>query len=147
MSATSGAPSSSSPLRPPPPPPSCRISPFDDLPAELLLYIHSYLGLQSYTQLALAIYPTLRRHGLVPPLTIPTFVRLSRDSQRTPSSSNPRALAQLPTELWLQIADLGDSTDNISLVFALCGQFWRVLERVDDETWTRLRVWSRRSGK
>jgi hypothetical protein len=145
----SAVPSASSP--PPSPSPSRRISPFDDLPAELLLYIHSYLGLQSYTHLALAIYPTLRRHGLVPPLTIPTFVRLTRNSQRTPTSSSntssPRALAQLPTELWLQIADQGDSTDNISMVFALYGQFWRVLEPMDDETWTRLRVWSRRSGK
>jgi hypothetical protein len=140
----SAAPSASSP--PPYPSPSHRISPFDDLPAELLLHIHSYLGLQSYTHLALAIYPTLRRHGLVPPLTIPTFVRLTRSSQRIPTSS-PRALAQLPTELWLQIADQGDSTDNISMVFALYGHFWRLLEPMEVETWMRLRIWSRRSRK
>jgi hypothetical protein len=123
-----------------------RTSSFDDLPAELLLYIHSYLGLRSYLQLTLAIYPTLHRHGLVPALTVATFIRLTRAAQRTPRST-PRALAQLPAELWLQIADLGDSTDNVSLVFALSGQVWRVQERVEDPTRTRLWVWSRRSGE
>lgn len=47
-------------------------------------------------------------------------------------------------ELWLQIAEMGNSRDNISLMFALAGQFFQFQERPSDEMKSRLHVWARR---
>lgn len=142
MISTAGAP----PPPPPPPPPPRRTSFFDELPAELLLEIWEYLSVNSSMQFALALFPTLRRQGLIPQLTLSTYMRIIRDDTecRVPSGGNTVVLARLPIELWLQIADLGNSRDNISLMFALAGQFLGFHERVSKETKTRLHVWSRR---
>ena len=141
MASTAGA-----PPPPPPPPPPRGISSFDQLPAELLLEIWEYLSVNSSIQFALALFPTLRRQGLIPQLTLSTYMRIVRDDSeyRVPSGGNTVVLARLPIELWLQIADLGNSRDNISLMFALAGQFLWFQERASKETKTRLRVWSRR---
>lgn len=97
-------------------------------------------------QFALALFPTLRRHSLIPQLTLPTYMRITRDDTecRTLSQGSTEVLARLPMELWLQIAELGNSRDKISLMFALAGQFFRFQERASQETKMRLHVWSRR---
>lgn len=138
--------SASAPPSPPPPPPLQRNSSFDRLPAELLLEIWNYLNFSSSMQFALALFPTLRRHSLIPQLTVPTYMRIIRDDtqSRTFSRGSTEVLAKLPMELWLQIAEMGNSRDNISLMFALAGQFFRFQELASRETKQRLNVWSRR---
>lgn len=133
------------PPSPPLPPPRAASS-FDHLPAELLLEIWDYLSVNSSMQFALALFPTLRRHSLIPQLTLPTYMRITRDDTecRTLSQGSTEVLARLPMELWLQIAELGNSRDKISLMFALAGQFFRFQERASQETKMRLHVWSRR---
>lgn len=133
---------------PPPPPPSLPrgASFFDDLPAELLLEIWQYLSINSSMQFALALFPTLRRHSLIPQLTLSTYMRITREDteRRTTSGGNTALLARLPMELWLQIAEMGNSEDNISLMFALAGQFFQFQERPSKATKARLHIWSRR---
>jgi hypothetical protein len=138
MSAAAGAP-------PPPPPPPPHNSPFDDLPAELLLYLYQYIGLEQFMNLALVIYPTLVRHRMVPELTPRTFVRIVSDSRLSPTApNNPSAVARLPVELWLQIAESLEPANSIALVFAMGHRFWRFPGRPSRELVTWLRVWSRR---
>lgn len=134
------------PPPPPPPPPPRGASSFDYLPAELLLEIWEYLSVNSSMQFALALFPTLRRHSLIPQLTLPTYMRITRDNteHRILGRGSTAVLARLPMELWLQIAELGNSRDNISLMFALAGQFFQFQERPSEETKTRLHVWARR---
>ncbi|KAH6642539.1 hypothetical protein C7974DRAFT_385613 [Boeremia exigua] len=95
---------------------------------------------------ALALFPTLRRHGLIPQLTLSTYMRITRDDteRRALGTSSTSVLGRLPMELWLQIAEMGNSKDNISLLFALAGQFFQFQERPSDETKARLHVWARR---
>lgn len=133
------------PPPPPPPPPGCASS-FDYLPAELLLEIWEYLSVNSSMQFALALFPTLRRHSLIPQLTLSTYMRMTRDDtrRRALEGDNTTVIARLPIELWLQITEMGNSRDNISLMFALAGQFLQFQERPSDETKSRLRVWARR---
>jgi hypothetical protein len=141
MSAAPGA-----PPPPPPPPPAPNGSPFDDLPAELLLELYQYIGLEHFINLALAIYPTLARHRMVPELTRQTFCRIVSDFHPKDASPNSRrAVGRTPVELWLQIAGYLDPANSIALVFALGHQFWRFPGRPSKELVTRLRVWSRRT--
>ncbi|KAF2128853.1 hypothetical protein P153DRAFT_27252 [Dothidotthia symphoricarpi CBS 119687] len=132
----------------PPPPPTP--SPFDLLPAELLLTIHQYLSLSHSLNLALAIYPTLRRHGLAPALTPQTVLRITRQQRSVQGSvqqSAPQqAVARLPVELFLQIAEHLEPGDGIAMVFALDARFYRGEGGggVSAETGGRLRVWGRR---
>lgn len=141
MAAATGA-----PPPPPPPPPPRAASSFDQLPAELLLEIWEYLSVNSSMRFALALFPTLRRHCLVPQLTLPTCMRITRDNaQRLASGEGDTLLVgRLPMELWLQIAEYGNSRDNISLLFALAGQFFQFQERPSEETKRRLYIWARR---
>lgn len=132
------------PPPPPPPPPPQRTSPFDDLPAELLLTIYQYLGLSNYTNLALAIYPTLQRHGLVPDLTIQTVLRITR---KTRNLTGLTSLARLPLELFLQIAETLEPEDGIALMFALDARFYRFRDTPTRETVQRLRAWGRRAKR
>lgn len=134
------------PPPPPPPPPPRGASFFDNLPAELLLEIWEYLSVNSSMQFALALFPTLRRHSLIPQLTLPTYMRITRDDteRRTVSGGTTAVLSRLPMELWLQIAEFGNSRDNISLMFALAGQFFQFQERPSEATKHRLYVWARR---
>lgn len=139
MSSAAGAP-------PPPPPPPPRSSPFDDLPAELLLELYRYIGLEQFMNLALVIYPTLSRHRMVPELTSETFIRIVHEAH-LPSikSNNSSAVVRMPVELWLQVAEYFDPASSIALVFALGPRFWRFPGRPSKELATALRVWSRRS--
>jgi hypothetical protein len=142
MASAAGAP----PPPPPPPPPPQGSSSFDDLPAELLLEIWEYLGFGSSMQFVLALFPTLRRHSLTPPLSVSTYMRIIRDDSQSRAVGGDRTevLGTLPIELWLQIAELVNSRDSTSLMFALAGQFFRVQEGASQETKERLSVWSRR---
>lgn len=148
MSAAAGA--------PPPPPPTnslatqpCRCSPFDDLPAELLLILYRYLGLEQFMNLALVIHPTLLRHSMVPELTTVSFVRMLSDvhALHITQSNTQSAVARMPVELWLQIAEYLEPANSIGLVIALGGRFWQLSNRPSDELVTWLRVWSRRARK
>ena len=140
MASAAGAPP------PPPPPPPRGASSFDYLPAELLLEIWEYLSVNSSMQFALALFPTLRRHSLIPQLTLSTYMRITRDNTepRVLRGGNATVVARLPMELWLQIAEMGNSRDNISLMFALAGQFIQFQERPSNEMKSRLHVWARR---
>jgi hypothetical protein len=133
---------------PPPPPPPPRGPPnsenhFEHLPAELLLIIHRYAGFNSFLNLALAIYPTLRRHNLIPELTSATLDHFIHRPNPAASKVPPR-VPRLPDELWLLVAQYMEPVDIMSLVFALGPQFAGPPNR---ETRDRLRVWSRRCRK
>ena len=141
MSEAAGAPPNS-----PPPPPRKTVS-FDDLPAELLLMIYEYIGLGNFMNLALAIYPTLQRHGLVPGLTFETFIRIVYEWQRVEISSAQSAVSRIPVELWLQVAEYLEPSDTFALVFAVGNQFYSFEEPPSQETLSRLRIWSRRSRR
>lgn len=137
MSAAAGA--------PPPPPPPPRCSGFDDLPAELLLILYRYLGLGQFMNLALALYPTLLRHRLVPELT-PEVVKSITSTPRSTfnNAKSCSAMERMPMELHLQIAEYGEPADGIALLWAL-GIFHRA--QISDEFLQILRIWSRRSEK
>ncbi|KAF2854962.1 hypothetical protein T440DRAFT_380010, partial [Plenodomus tracheiphilus IPT5] len=139
MSAATGAP-------PPPPPPPPHVSSFDDLPAELLLMIYHHIGLSNFMNLALAIYPTLQRHGLVPNLTAETLVCITSEWQRAGVvTTTPQAASRMPVELWLQIVHYLEPSDTFALVFAVGSRFYTFNNPPSRETVDRLRVWSRRS--
>ncbi|KAF1833927.1 hypothetical protein BDW02DRAFT_569567 [Decorospora gaudefroyi] len=142
MSAAAGAPP---PPPPPPPPPGPRNNDncFDGLPAELLLIIYRFTGLGNFLNLALAIYPTLQQHNLAPELTTTTLVRVFRESNTFPITTTP-SIAQVPVELWLQVAQYLEPADDISLILALAPWFRREMTRA---TRDRLRIWSRRCRK
>lgn len=94
--------------------------------------------------LALAIYPTLHRHGLVPRLSVETFMRIVSEWRRTDIISNGQtAVSRMPTELWLQIAEYLEPADTFALVFGAGTRFYRFKDRPSTETVWRLRTWSR----
>jgi hypothetical protein len=98
--------------------------------------------------LALAIYPTLMRHRMVPELTSATFVCIVRQVHLPFTRLNlSSAVARMPSELWLQIAEYSDPASSIALIFALGPRFWRFPGPPSKELVTALRVWSRRSRK
>jgi hypothetical protein len=123
MSAAAGAP-------PPPPPPNGH---FNSLPAELLLEIIQYLQINDYVQFALAIYATLQRHGLVPPLTLEIYTRVTNQSLVVSRAYGPEHISlspgergqpsgktpvPLPTELNNQIMDHLEPADRIAWLFS-----------------------------
>jgi hypothetical protein len=146
MSAAAGAP----PPPPPPPPPPRHNSGFDDLPAELLLMLYQYIGLEQFMNLALVIYPTLMRHTMVPELTPRTFIRIVSDVdiERPSGKSNAwSAVTRMPVELWLHVAEYLEPVNSIALVFALGSQFWRFPGKPSEDLVMWLRIWSRRSRR
>lgn len=122
-------------------------SPFDDLPAELLLMLYRYVGLGQFVNLALVIYPTLLRHTMAPKLTPETYHRMTnqRNAPHTTRRNTRSAVAKMPVELWLQIAEYLEPANSIGLVFALGPQFWQYPGQPSSELATWLRVWSRRA--
>lgn len=102
--------------------------------------------MNSHMQFALALFPILHRRGLVPDLDLGTCMRITRDDtqHRAGDGSNALAVARLPMEIWLQIAEYGNTRDNISLLFALAGQFFQFQEQPSEETKNRLHAWARR---
>ena len=139
MSAAAGA--------PPPPPPPSRSSKFDDLPAELLLILYDLLGLEDFMNLALVIYPTLRRHRMVPELTNDTFSRMINEAVDREMYGTSPAVARMPVELWMEIAQDLQPANGIALVFALGSRFWRFPRDPSRELCRWLRVWSARSSR
>lgn len=133
---------------PPPPPPPSRSSRFDDLPAELILMIYDYVGLEHFMNLALVIYPTLLRHRLVPELTPEILARIITQVHiPAVRPSHQPAVARMPTELWLQVAGHFEPTSSIAMIFALGPWFWQLSERPSRGLLERLRIWSRRSRR
>ncbi|KAF1943369.1 hypothetical protein EJ02DRAFT_143145 [Clathrospora elynae] len=144
---------------PPPPPPPLPPSPpsspplpsdniFDHIPAELLLIICRFAGLGDLMNLALAIYPTLRCHNLVPDLSIFTLTRIISEWRgRSILSANTSAASRMPVELWLQTADHLELADTTRLVLALGNRFYNFRGRPTRETEDRLRIWSRRARR
>ncbi|KAF2826121.1 hypothetical protein CC86DRAFT_292449 [Ophiobolus disseminans] len=109
------------------------------------MIIYRYIGLDQYMNLALAIYPTLLRHRMVPALTAETIFRISCDaSSPLFEPESPSALARMPIELWLQIAEYGEPANSVALHWALGLRFWRSFERPSAEIVDMLRVWCRR---
>lgn len=124
---------------------------FDNLPAELLLIIYSYISVGNGLSLALAIYPTLRRHNLVPELTADTLIRLANHGQRhlamTMSMAPLPTAARLPPELWAQIMDYLDASNTLALGFAMGPSFYDINRPLSQAAMDRLRIWSRRARK
>lgn len=110
--------------------------------------IYEYMGLANFVNLALAIYPTLQRHGLVPNLTNETLVRMTSEWQRNGAVTNTNAaVSRMPVELWLQIVNQLEPSDGFALVFAVGNQLSRLNNPPSKATLDRLRIWSRRSRK
>lgn len=122
---------------PPSPPPG---SDFQKLPAELLLGIIQYLHSEDYVAFALAIYPTLQRHGLVPPLTIDIYHRITR--QRPPPPNSPPVYWPLPIELTEEVLRHLEPADRIALLFSHRDLFLRYLPALSKET--KKRLWDSR---
>lgn len=98
--------------------------------------------------IALAIYPIMRRHNLAPELTVETVIRIATNGQRRrPTTTTPSAAAQIPVELWAQVTDYLEPSDILALVFAIGPLIYRPHGPPNQETMDRLRVWSRRARK
>lgn len=137
MSQAAGAP-------PPPPPPPGPKKNFDDLPTELLLNIIRFLQINDYVKFTLAIYPILEYHGLVPPLTVDIFHRITRQQPPTPNTRGPddkgsgSNLGRLPVELNDQIMDYLEPADRIAYLFSHRELFWRYFPALSEQTKRRL---------
>lgn len=121
----------------PPPPPLRGLT---NLPTELLLCIIQYLRTEDYVSLALAIYPTLRRHGLVPPLTNGDCRRLIRYPSLP--SPGPVFVWPLPMELIQEIIEFMEPTDVIAFIFSHRELAVRFMAPMSLSTQIRLRLWT-----
>ncbi|CBX96803.1 hypothetical protein LEMA_P099340.1 [Plenodomus lingam JN3] len=109
-----------------------------------MLYAH--MGLDNFMNLALAIYPTLQRHGLVPNLTVNTLIRIINEWRTDGAvASTSSAASRVPVELWLQIVDYLEPSDTSALVFALGTSFFTFHHKLSSQTLIRLCIWSRKS--
>ncbi|KAH7411687.1 hypothetical protein DE146DRAFT_641113 [Phaeosphaeria sp. MPI-PUGE-AT-0046c] len=95
--------------------------------------------------LALVIYPTLRRHRMVPELTNRTLIRVVNDAVHPEIHSYSPAVGRVPVELWLHIVKDLQPMNSTSLVFALGHNFWRFPGEPSDELLRWLRTWASRS--
>ncbi|KAF2800495.1 hypothetical protein K505DRAFT_228731 [Melanomma pulvis-pyrius CBS 109.77] len=129
MSQAAGAP----PPPPPPPPPKKNVH---DLPAELLLSIIQYLKINDYVTFALAIYPVLRSHGLVPPLSVDIYNRITL--QQPPPDGRIAIHWTLPAELTEEIMSYLEPADRIAFLFSHRELFMEYLPGLSQETKTRL---------
>jgi hypothetical protein len=110
--------------------------------------IYEHTGLENFMNLALAIYPTLQRHGLVPELTMETIDRIEHEWHRAEdNNSNQSAVSRIPVELWLQVVDYLEPIDTFALVFAVGNWFYHFRQPPSSDTLVRLRTWGRRSRK
>lgn len=137
MSSAAGAP----PPPPPPPPPPGRS--FDTLPAELLLSIIQYMQTNDYVAFALAVYPILQRHGLVPPLTVDIYHRITR--QGPLPSDKAHSYWPLPVELTEEVLHYLEPADRIAFLFSHRDLFSRYLPLLSEDT--KKRLWSSREKK
>lgn len=134
------------PPPPPPPPPPSPGANIEDLPTELLLMVYENLSLSSFMNLALAIYPALERHGLVPGLTPETVNRLEH-GWRQRNNQSMTAVSRLPAEMWWQVAEYLEPIDLMRLILAIGGRFYNFPQGPDKVTIERLQTWARRSKK
>ncbi|KAF2016588.1 hypothetical protein BU24DRAFT_205994 [Aaosphaeria arxii CBS 175.79] len=131
------------PPSPPPPPPRG----FHSLPAELLLLITQYIRTEDYLSFALAIYPTLERHGLVPPLTVGIYHRIigawqNRAAPVENTRPDPPGPGILPIELVELILRSLEPADVIAVIFAHRRLIARYLPATSLSPATRERLWS-----
>jgi hypothetical protein len=139
---------------PPPPPPPPTGKALHDIPAELLLSIIQYLDTCEYVSFALAVYPLLHRHGLVPPLTIDIYHRITR--QRPPPRETAYAESlppprehrgwPFPLELTELIISYLEPADIIALLFSQRHLSLCYLPKLTEETRTRLLDSTERRG-
>ncbi|OAL55571.1 hypothetical protein IQ07DRAFT_639239 [Pyrenochaeta sp. DS3sAY3a] len=132
------------PPAPSSPPPNGNV--FDRLPAELLLLMFDHLNVEQFASLALAVYPSLQRHRLVPELTVDTLFRILhvRRGWNLTVPHSRTGVESLPVELWLHIADHLEPSDAFALAYAVDPAFYWVRHRHTPATAMRLRCWSRR---
>jgi hypothetical protein len=121
---------------PPPPPPPPLGNHFERLPAELLLYIIRYLNNNDLVRFALAYYPVLLQHRLLPPLDVASYRRIvgPRPTYQSPT------LWSLPVELREEIMRYLEPADRISFLLSkreLLGDYLPVLSQA-----TRRRLWN-----
>lgn len=131
-----GAPPPPPPPPPPPHPPQLGQS-FDSLPAELLLSIIQYLHKEDYVGFALAIYPILQQHGLVPPLTADVYFRITQP--RSTLVGTPSVFRRVPNELIDLIMRHLEPADVIAFLFSHRDLFLRYLPALSKRT--RKRLW------
>jgi hypothetical protein len=104
--------------------------------------IYRYADFNSFINLTLAIYPTLRSHNLAPELSSATLAQVLDRPRASQVPTTTPNIPRLPSELWLLVAQYLEPADTMSLVFALGQRFVRTANR---DTRDRLRIWSRRS--
>ncbi|KAF2463653.1 uncharacterized protein BDR25DRAFT_196394, partial [Lindgomyces ingoldianus] len=102
--------------------------------------IISYLHTDDFVMFALAIYPLLQRHGLVPPLTTDIYHRITR--QEPPPPGKTVSHWRLPIELTEWIMEYLEPADRLALLFSHRGLFWGYLPMLSNET--KKRLWKSR---
>ncbi|ORY07169.1 hypothetical protein BCR34DRAFT_459846, partial [Clohesyomyces aquaticus] len=102
--------------------------------------IIGYLHTDDFVKFALAIYPLLQRHGLVPPLTTDIYHRITR--QERPPSNGTVSEWRLPVELTEWIMDYLEPADRLAMLFSHRSLFWEYLPMLSDET--RKTLWKAR---
>ncbi|OCK78115.1 hypothetical protein K432DRAFT_406744 [Lepidopterella palustris CBS 459.81] len=100
------------------------------LPAELLLYIIDDLRPDDFVTFALAAYPLLRRHGLVPPLSNTMFQQLVNMAPGPTLFPN----WPLPIELTDQILRYLSPQDMIWFIFTHRKLFASYIANLSSET-------------
>jgi hypothetical protein len=108
--------------------------------------IYENIGLDQFLNLAIAIYPTLLRHRMVPELTLDTIASMAGGSPLIMTRSNS-AVARMPMELWLHIAEYGEPANSVALHWALGLRFWRSYNQLSNELVVLLRRWSQQTSK
>jgi hypothetical protein len=126
---------------PPPPqnPPPRRN--FELLPAELILGIIQCMNVDTFVNFALAYYPLLRCHGIAPPLSIATYLRIvERDSvhwRREATGLVPQNA--LPAELSFNVFRYSTPTDRLSYILSSCRLINWLIPEVSEEI--RRQLW------
>lgn len=109
--------------------------------------LYDLLSLTDFMALALVIYPTLRRHHMVPELTSSTYRRMVNDAVHRAIHGVSPAVGRVPVELWLQIANDLPPMSSTALVLALGQSFWRFPDEPSDELLRMLRSWAEKGDK
>lgn len=140
---------------PPPPPPPPPNNSFASLPTELLLNVIRFLRTDDYVAFALAIYPILQFHGLVPPLTLDIYRRITQNPCICAHAKAPDQDAQgshqrlprwgrrrnqcLPIELNDEIMEYLEPADRIAWLFSHWEMFREYIPTLSEET--KLSLW------
>lgn len=122
---------------PPPPPPPPRKT-LNDLPTEMLLNVIQYLKPGEYVAFALAVWPVLERHGLVPPLTEDMYRQITNEclwrERMHPGKLGHDFIWHLPRELTDEIIQYLEPADLIALLFTHKRQFFDYIPLLTEAT-------------